>query len=79
MLEYGPLSHLPTAEELPETDHQPVDNESQIWVPNLLATLLTRLWKDRSDWFWGINLGIYYDPELLEQLELSNLDNITNE
>ncbi|NET59462.1 MAG: Uma2 family endonuclease [Symploca sp. SIO2E6] len=63
MLQYKPLSHLPTAEELPETDHQPVDSELQIWVSTLLAILLNWLWKDRNDWFWGVNLGIYYDQK----------------
>jgi len=61
MLQYKPLSHLPTAEELPETDHEPVDSELQTWVSTLLAILLTWLWKERTDWFWGVNLGIYYE------------------
>ncbi|NER95406.1 MAG: Uma2 family endonuclease [Symploca sp. SIO1B1] len=63
MLQYKPLTNLPTAEDLPETDHQPVDSELQIWVSTLLAILLNWLWKERNDWFWGVNLGIYYDPE----------------
>jgi Uma2 family endonuclease len=55
---------LPTEEDLPYTDDQPVDSELQTLVPSLLATVLTVLWCDRTDWFFGINLGLYYDPEL---------------
>lgn len=63
MLQYDPLQHLPTAEELPETDFQPVDNELQILIPNLLRTILAMLWSERQDWFFGVNMGLYYDPQ----------------
>lgn len=63
MVQYNPLQYLPTAEELPETDHAPVDNELQILVASLLADILAWLWRERTDWFWGINMGIYYDPK----------------
>jgi Uma2 family endonuclease len=62
MVQYNPLQHLPTAEELPETDHQPVDSELQILVASLLGDILAQLWQNRTDWFWGINMGVYYDP-----------------
>jgi Uma2 family endonuclease len=62
MVQYNPLQHLPTAEELPETDHQPVDSELQILVSSLLGDILAQLWQNRTDWFWGINMGVYYDP-----------------
>lgn len=63
MLQYDPLQHLPTAEELPETDSQPVDSELQLLVASLLADILYQLWADRDNWFFGINMGIYYDPK----------------
>ncbi|PSB21331.1 Uma2 family endonuclease [Phormidesmis priestleyi ULC007] len=62
MLQHNPLQ-LPSAEDLPETDHTPVDSELQILVPSLLAAILTWYWQKRTDWFWGINLGIYYIPK----------------
>ncbi|MEP0881445.1 Uma2 family endonuclease [Trichocoleus sp. ST-U3] len=63
MVQYNPLQHLPTAEELPETDHKPVESQLQILVANLLEEILAWLWQNRTDWFWGINMGVYYDPE----------------
>lgn len=37
MVQYNPLRYLPTAEELPDSDDTPVDNELQILIPNLLT------------------------------------------
>ncbi len=65
MLQHNPLYVLPSAENLPETDHTPVDSELQILVPSVLADILTWCWQTRTDWFWGINLGIYYRPKHL--------------
>lgn len=62
MVQYNPLQY-PTAEELPETDFTPVDNELQILVTSLLGDILAWLWRDRTNWFWGINMGVYYNPE----------------
>lgn len=62
MVKYNPLQNLPTAEELPETDHAPVDSQLQLVVANLLEEILASLWRERTDWFWGINMGVYYDP-----------------
>jgi Uma2 family endonuclease len=61
MVQYRPL---PTAEDLPETDNRPVDNELQYLVPVLLRTALAFAWPDRADWLMGVNLGIYYEPGL---------------
>ena len=63
MLQYNPSQYLPTAEELPETDHTAVDSELQILIASLLGDVLAWHWRDRTDWFWGINMGVYYDPE----------------
>jgi Uma2 family endonuclease len=40
-----------------------VDNELQILVPQVLQIILATLWSDRMDWYFGINMGIYYNPE----------------
>jgi Uma2 family endonuclease len=57
-----PLPPLPTAEELPDSNDTPVDNELQNLVPNLLLAILATLWRDRQDWFFGVDMGIYYLP-----------------
>jgi len=63
MIQYNPLQHLPTAEELPDSDDTPVNNELQILIPNLLRAILALLWAEREDWFFGVNMGLYYDPK----------------
>lgn len=63
MLQYNPLQYLPTAEELPETDHAPVESQLQILIANLLEEILAWFWRSRTDWFWGINMGVYYNPQ----------------
>jgi Uma2 family endonuclease len=55
--------YLPTADELPCSDDTPVDNELQELIPGLLKSILMILWADRLDWFCGIDMAIYYDPE----------------
>jgi Uma2 family endonuclease len=55
---------LPTAVELPDSDETPVDNELQNETPNLLLEILRWIWRDRSDWFWGIDMAVYYEPNL---------------
>jgi Uma2 family endonuclease len=62
MLKYNFLQCLPSSEELPSSDDTPVDNELQILIPQLLLTILASIWQEREDWFFGINMGIYYDP-----------------
>ncbi|MCS6814506.1 MAG: Uma2 family endonuclease [Cyanobacteria bacterium] len=56
------LIHLPTAADLPDSDDTPVDNELQNLVPNLLLAILSVIWADRQDWYWGVDMGIYYHP-----------------
>ncbi|MDZ8262654.1 Uma2 family endonuclease [Nostoc sp. ChiQUE01b] len=57
-----PLPPLPTAAELPDSDDTPVDNELQNLIPNLLLAILSAIWSDRTDWFFGVDMGIYYLP-----------------
>ncbi|MEH2054991.1 MAG: Uma2 family endonuclease [Nostoc sp.] len=64
MLNYNPLHCLPSAEDLPDSDYTPVDNELQDLIPSLLKAILAWLWTSRMDWFFGVDMGIYYDPEL---------------
>ncbi len=56
------LPLLPTAAELPDSDDTPVDNELQNLIPNLLLAILSAVWSDRQDWFFGVDMGIYYLP-----------------
>jgi Uma2 family endonuclease len=56
--------HLPTAEDLPDSDETPVDNELQNGIPNMLLNMLRWIWGDRTDWFWGVDMGVYYEPNL---------------
>lgn len=58
----NPLQYLPTAEELPNSDETPVDNELQNLIPNLLLSILSVIWENRTDWFFGVDMGIYTDP-----------------
>lgn len=60
MLQYDPSRYLPTAEELPDSDDTPVDNEFQNLIPNLLLSILTLIWSERMDWFFGVDMGIYH-------------------
>ncbi|MBN3899135.1 MAG: Uma2 family endonuclease [Nostoc sp. NOS(2021)] len=60
MFNYNPLECLPSSAELPDSDDTPVDNELQILIPNLLLAILAAIWQARDDWFFGINMGIYY-------------------
>ncbi len=66
MFEVSSKSRLPTAEELPDSDDTPVDNELQNLIPNLLLSLLKEIWAERTDWFWGVDMGIYYEPNIEE-------------
>jgi Uma2 family endonuclease len=58
-----PSRQLPTAAELPDSDETPVDNQLQDDIPQLLKAILQRLWDDRSDWFFAVDMGIYYHPD----------------
>jgi len=63
MVQYNPLQYLPRAEELPDSDDTPVDNELQILIPILLRAILALNWAERRDWFFGVNMGVYYEPD----------------
>lgn len=60
MLHYDPRACLPSAAELPDSDDTPVDNELQNLIPNLLGAILGWVWAERTDWFFGVDMGIYY-------------------
>jgi Uma2 family endonuclease len=64
MLQYDPLACLPSSEELPDSDDTPVDNELQDLIPGLLKAILAMAWAERMDWFFGVDMGIYYHPDL---------------
>ncbi|HBL14557.1 MAG TPA: hypothetical protein DD379_24845 [Cyanobacteria bacterium UBA11162] len=64
MLEYKLPRYFPSADELPDSDDTPVDNELQELIPGLLKAILLILWSERMDWFFGIDMGIYYNPDL---------------
>ncbi|NJM62368.1 MAG: Uma2 family endonuclease [Oscillatoriales cyanobacterium RU_3_3] len=63
MLEYKFPSHWPSADELPDSDEKPVDNELQELIPGLLKAILLLLWAERMDWFFGIDMGVFYHPD----------------
>ncbi len=62
LLEYNPRHCLPYAEDLPDSDDTPVDNELQHLIPGLLEAILALIWSEKMDWFFGVDMGIYYDP-----------------
>jgi len=62
-LSYSKERILPTAEELPCSDETPVDNQLQNDIPNLLLSLLSFIWADRDDWYFGVDMGVYYNPD----------------
>jgi Uma2 family endonuclease len=57
---------LPTAEDLPDSDETPVDNELQNHIPNVLLNLLMWIWRDRQDWFFGVDMCYYYEANIQE-------------
>lgn len=59
MLNYDPQPYLLSSAELPDSDDTPVDNELQNIIPNLLRAVLLLIWADRTDWFFGVDMGIY--------------------
>jgi Uma2 family endonuclease len=60
LVKSDPKLHLPSTEELPCSDDTPVDNENQNFLPNLLLFLLKLIWEKRSDWFFGVDMGVYH-------------------
>jgi len=72
--------NLPTAEDLPDSDETPVDNELQNDIPNLLLNLLKWIWSDasgersyRQDWFWGVDMCVYYEPNTEEPIKSKSI------
>ena len=63
MLQFNPLHCLPSSAELPDSDDTPVDNELQDLIPGLLKLILASIWNTRMDWFFGVDMGIYYHPD----------------
>jgi Uma2 family endonuclease len=63
MFQYKPHVYYPSSKELPDSDDTPVDNELQDLIPGLLKAILALIWADRQDWFFGVDMGVYYDPE----------------
>jgi Uma2 family endonuclease len=62
MFQYQPQLYYPSTDELPDSDDTPVDNELQDLIPGMLKAILAMLWAERSDWFFGVDMGVYYDP-----------------
>ena len=62
VLKYDPKHCLPSSAELPDSDDTPVDNELQNLIPNLLEAILAMAWPERLDWFFGVDMGVYYIP-----------------
>ncbi|MBW4551834.1 MAG: Uma2 family endonuclease [Aphanocapsa sp. GSE-SYN-MK-11-07L] len=58
------LNQLPTSAELACSDETPVDNEDQNFVPNILLFLLEYIWKNRQDWFFAVDMGVYHTTGL---------------
>jgi Uma2 family endonuclease len=56
----GDRQYLPPSSELLDSDDIPVDNEDQNWIPNVLLMLLKNIWMDRTDWFFGVDMGVYH-------------------
>ncbi len=63
VLRYDSKQCLPSAADLPDSDDTPVDNELQNLIPNLLEAMLAWAWAERQDWFFGVDMGIYYAPK----------------
>ncbi|MBP0039582.1 MAG: Uma2 family endonuclease [Roseofilum sp. SBFL] len=61
-LEYHPRNSLPSAEDLPDSDETPVDNELQDLIPTLLKAMLASIWSERMDCFFGVDMGLYTEP-----------------
>ena len=62
LLNYNPRDCLPSAEDLPDSDDTPVDNELQDLIPHVLKDILALIWEEKMDWYFGVDMGIYYDP-----------------
>ena len=63
LLKYNPRDCLPSAEDLPDSDDTPVDNQLQHLISSHKSAMLAAIWSTRMDWFFGVDMGIYYDPD----------------
>lgn len=63
VLKYDLKQCLPSSAELPDADDTPVDNELQNLIPNLLEAILAIAWPNRLDWFFGVDMAVYFEPE----------------
>lgn len=60
--QYNSLHCVPSAEELFPSDDSSEDcSELENLIPNLLRAVLAINWSNRWDWFFGVDVGIYYD------------------
>jgi hypothetical protein len=50
---------LPVDDEFPCSDGKPVDSELQELVPGLLKSILMRIWRDKLDYLFVIDMGFY--------------------
>ena len=55
-----PHIQLPPGSELPSSDETPVDNENQNFIPNCLLFLLERIWQERQDWYFGVDMAVHH-------------------
>jgi Uma2 family endonuclease len=60
---FDPTIQLPTAEDLPHSDDAPIDGELQNLITDLLRSILSFAWHGRKDYFFGVNMGVYYHPQ----------------
>jgi Uma2 family endonuclease len=63
ILKYDLNQCLPSSAELPDSDDTPVDNELQNLIPNLLDAILAIAWSNRLDWFFGVDMAVYFEPD----------------
>ncbi|GAA6621645.1 Uma2 family endonuclease [Scytonema sp. NUACC26] len=65
ILEEPSWDSLPSPMDLVSSDVTPTDDELQNLVPSLLNSVLAAVWTNRTDWCFGISMGIFYDPNEL--------------
>lgn len=61
LLDYHSLGYLPSSEELPDSEDPPTDHQLQHLIPTLLEAILALIWAERQDWYFGADMGIYYN------------------
>jgi Uma2 family endonuclease len=61
MRQYG-LTRLPTQDELPYSDGEPMETNYHVLQMYLLIDTLNAYWKDREDVFVGGNMFVYFSP-----------------